>query len=96
MNRENTLKCLGLAWLLLPPARIGWADAWHVNNQTGDNRNGGGAPATAFATMAKAVSSSRTSDRIVLARTGIAYRDLIVTDRKGGARRSARVLSRAS
>ena len=84
MNRENMLKCLGLVLLLLFPAEVGWAETWHVNNQTGDDRNGGGTPETAFATIAKAVSSSRTSDRIVLARTGVVYRESIVMERKGG------------
>ena len=73
-----------VALVLVLAAAVAWADTWHVNNQTGDDGNDGQSAKTAFATIAKAVAAARTSDTIVLANTGLPYREPIAMRRLGG------------
>ncbi len=58
--------------------------AHYVNNRTGKDTNDGKTDQTAFATIARAVSASKTSDTIVLANTGIPYHESIVMIKLGG------------
>jgi len=72
---------LALAVSLVPAAA---ADTWYVNNQAGNDADDGRSAQAAFATIAKAIASARTSDAIVLADTGVAYREPIRLRRLGG------------
>ena len=60
------------------------AAEWYVNNTAGSDANDGRSPATAFATIGKAIAACRTSDTLVLANTGTAYGESIVLSRLGG------------
>ena len=75
------LALLALGIALAVPAH---AATWHVNNKTGRDTHDGNTPQTAFATIRKATTSAHTSDTLVLANTGIAYREAIVLSRLGG------------
>jgi len=78
MRTRHAVLCLLLSCGLAP------ADTWYVNNQAGDDANDGRSAKTAFATIAKATASANTSDSIVLANTGVAYREPILMRRLGG------------
>ncbi|MCA9013912.1 MAG: right-handed parallel beta-helix repeat-containing protein, partial [Planctomycetaceae bacterium] len=54
------------------------------NNQTGNDENAGLSPDAPVATIAKAIQLSRTSDRLELKNTGIAYREPMLFRRLGG------------
>jgi hypothetical protein len=79
-----THRPLRLAACLLLSASAAVSDTWYVNNKAGDDANEGKSAKTAFATIAKATASAKTSDRIVLANTGVAYREPILMRRLGG------------
>ena len=65
-------------------ASVTFADSWYVNNKTGSDANDGRSAKTAFATIKRATSSAKTSDTLVLANTGVAYREPIMMVRLGG------------
>jgi hypothetical protein len=69
------------ALLLANPAA---ADTWFVNNATGDDTKDGRSAKTAFATIARAVAAAGTSDTLVLANTGVPYREPIRLRGLGG------------
>jgi hypothetical protein len=77
----NTLVTLVGVALALSAAR---AASWHVDNRTGDDANDGSSPASAVRSIAKAISLCRTSDTLVLANTGVPYRENIVMKALGG------------
>ena len=70
--------------LCLAVGHAGSCDTWYVNNQGGDDANDGRSAKTAFATIAKATASAATSDTLILANTGVAYREPIAMQRLGG------------
>lgn len=57
---------------------------YYVNNQTGNDSNDGLSPESAVATIAKGIQLSKTSDRLELKNTGIAYREPMLFRRLGG------------
>jgi len=63
---------------------IATAETWHIDNRTGDDANDGLASERAFKTIAKAIKLAKTSDTLVLANTGTAYREPITLIRHGG------------
>jgi len=69
-------------WLLF--AVPAFCETYYVNNKTGNDANNGLSTESSFATITKAISTAKTSDKIVLADTGIKYRESIVMDKKGG------------
>jgi len=79
MNRR-WLSCFWLAAL----AASAFGETWYVNNKTGRNTNHGKTETTAFATIGKALSACKTSDKLVLANTGVAYRESIRLAGLGG------------
>jgi len=65
-----------------------FAATYHVNNATGSDENDGKTEASAFATIAKAVSACGTSDRLVLSNTGTPYHESLVLKQLGGTPRA--------
>ncbi|WP_145313694.1 right-handed parallel beta-helix repeat-containing protein [Gimesia fumaroli] len=59
-------------------------ETYYVNNQTGNDTNDGLSPDSAVATIAMAIQLSKTSDRLELKNTGIAYREPMLFRRLGG------------
>jgi hypothetical protein len=57
---------------------------YFVNNKTGKDTNDGRSKEKAFATFARTVKACKTSDRIVLANTGVAYREQLRLTNLGG------------
>ena len=57
---------------------------YYVDNRAGSDDNDGKTQPTALATIARAVSLSRTGDTIVLTNTGLAYREPILLAKRGG------------
>jgi len=68
-----------VVWLAAAPGAT-----WHVDNARGADSNDGKTPDSAFATIAKALSACKTSDTLVLANTGQAYRERIALGGLGG------------
>lgn len=60
------------------------AATYYVNNQTGSDEYDGLSEKTAVATIARAITLSKTSDRIELANTGTAYRESMLFRKLGG------------
>ena len=57
---------------------------WFVNNKTGNDGNDGQGDGKAFATFARTVKACKTSDKIVIANTGIPYRERLSLVNLGG------------
>ncbi|MFH1919019.1 MAG: right-handed parallel beta-helix repeat-containing protein [Planctomycetota bacterium] len=74
----RTLICL----VLIRSAAFG--ATYYVDNRAGSDNSDGKTQETALATIARAVSLSKTSDTIVLTKTGIAYNEPISLARLGG------------
>ncbi|NQT53316.1 right-handed parallel beta-helix repeat-containing protein [bacterium] len=72
------------AAVLLAVAVAAHGATYHVNNKAGDDAHDGRTAQAAFATIAKATATARTSDSIVLANTGVPYREPIVLRGLGG------------
>ncbi len=68
--------------VMIPPAALG--TTYYVDNRDGSDADDGKTQATALATIARAVSLSKTSDTIVLTKTGIVYSETISLGRRGG------------
>ncbi|MFW6161577.1 MAG: right-handed parallel beta-helix repeat-containing protein [Planctomycetota bacterium] len=81
MEARAVLPVLAVA---LIAGAVSQGEIWFVNNNGGDDANEGTSSQAPFATIAKAVASARTSDAIVLADTGIPYREPIRLRRLGG------------
>lgn len=71
------LACLA-AW------RAAAGDRWYVDNGSGNDEHDGRSARTALASIAKAVAKAGTGDTIVLADTGVPYREPIRLRRLGG------------
>lgn len=63
---------------------IATAETWHVDNRHGKDTHDGLRPDQAFRTIARAIKGAKTSDSLVLANTGVPYREPIVLVRLGG------------
>jgi len=74
----RTLLCL----VLIQSAAFG--ATYYVDNRAGSDDNDGKTQETALATIARAITLSKTSDTIVLTKTGIAYNEPILLVRRGG------------
>lgn len=81
---DGVLWRLCLLGLMLSAASPGLGATYYVNNRSGSDAHDGRSPAQAFATIARAIQSARTSDTISLANTGTAYREPIPLTRLGG------------
>lgn len=77
---------------LLLLATTALAETWFVSNDAGSDTNNGTSARTAFATIAKATASAKTSDTIVLANTGVPYREAITLRGLGGTARKPFVI----
>ncbi len=74
-----------VCFVLVLMSQVTDAASWHVNNRTGTTDGDGSTPATALATIRAAVSRAGAGDTVVLADTGIPYRESVVLSRRGGA-----------
>ncbi|HUT33462.1 MAG TPA: right-handed parallel beta-helix repeat-containing protein [Planctomycetota bacterium] len=79
MTKAGAVVAIGFLMVASAPA-----DTWHVDNRAGDDANDGRSEKRAFATIARAVKAAKTSDTIVLANTGSAYREAIALSGLGG------------
>ena len=68
--------------MLIPSAAVG--ATYYVDNRAGSDDNDGQTQDKAVATIARAISLSKTSDTIVLTKTGIAYNESISLVGRGG------------
>jgi len=75
------VRLLGLFLCLAAPAR---GATWYVDNAAGNDGSDGETPATAVATIARAVSLCGTSDTLALKNTGRPYHESIVLHQRGG------------
>ena len=74
----RVLLCLSL----IPSVAMG--ATWYVDNERGSDDGNGTSQATAFATIAKALAASATSDTISLTKTATPYYESITLSRHGG------------
>ena len=78
MSRRRLCIALSLA------CSVAWGQAWYVDNRTGSDANDGKSAGAAFATIARATAAAKASDTIVLANSGVAYREAIRLRGLGG------------
>jgi hypothetical protein len=73
-----------IAICLLLMVHSAFGTTYFVNNETGKDTNDGRSKDRAFATIARTVKECKTSDKIVLANTGVAYREQLRLTNLGG------------